>query len=32
MSNVNKFHKLGCLNFEWFEVDGQDWKFACINV
>jgi hypothetical protein len=24
VSNVNKFHKLGCLNFEWFEVDGQD--------
>lgn len=24
VSNVGKFHKLGRLNFEWFEVDGQD--------
>jgi hypothetical protein len=32
VSNVGKFHKLCHLNFEWFEVDGQDWKFAYINV
>jgi hypothetical protein len=24
VSNVGKFHKLGHLNFDWFEVDGQD--------
>jgi hypothetical protein len=24
VSNVGKFHKLCHLNFEWFEVDGQD--------
>ncbi len=32
VSNVGKFHKLGRLNFEWYEVAGQDWKFASINV
>ncbi len=32
VNNVGKFHKLGWLNFEWFEVDEQDWKFASINV